>query len=120
VEDGTDVDGVRGEPVAIPSEDAPRRHAAELVAALRAERDQTNAFIRTLTLADFRRTARNQVFGALTVMQWLRSFYRHDRQHAAQIAGRKSDYEPNFAGGRKPNQRRQRIEDVARRRASAP
>ena len=111
------VDDVQGEPVAIPIEDAPAHSVAELVAALRAERDSTVAFIRSLGLADFSRRASTRVFGELTVMQWLRSFYRHDRQHAAQIAGRQSDYIPNFANGREPNQRTMRIDAVARRPA---
>jgi hypothetical protein len=47
------------------------------------------------------------------VLQWLRSFYRHDRQHCAQIQGRKSDYQPNFAG-KEPNQRRMRLERIGK------
>jgi hypothetical protein len=58
------------------------------------------------------------MFGSLTVLQWLRSFYRHDRQHSAQIAGRKSDYQPNFRG-KEPNQRKARLELVAKRRDRA-
>ena len=54
------------------------------------------------------------MFGSLTVLQWLRSFYRHDRQHGAQILGRKSDYQPNFKTS-EPNQRKMRLEEVARR-----
>ena len=57
------------------------------------------------------------MFGSLTVLQWLRSFYRHDRQHGAQIEGRVSDYQPNFKG-KEPNQRLARIELVARRESS--
>ncbi|PZC49465.1 MAG: DinB superfamily protein [Chloroflexi bacterium] len=113
-DDGAAVDGLRGEPVAIPIEDAAAHSVAALTAALRAERDQTNHFIRSLPLPHFERRARTQVFGELTVMQWLRSFYRHDRQHAAQIAGRRSDYVPHFRGGREPNQRQMRI-DATRR-----
>ena len=56
------------------------------------------------------------MFGQLTVLQWVRSFYRHDRQHAAQVQGRKSDYQPNFKT-KEPNQRQARLDLVARRRA---
>ena len=114
-EDGVDVTGVRGDPVAIPIEDAPRRSVRELLDALITERAATNEFIASLSLDDFRRTAANPAFGQLTVMQWLRSFYRHDRQHTAQIEGRQSDYKPNFQSGVEPNQRRMRIEQVAAR-----
>jgi hypothetical protein len=70
--------------------------------------------IDAIRLEDFERTAVSPIFGQLTVMQWLRSFYRHDRQHTAQIQGRKSDYQPNFKT-KEPNQRQARIDLVARR-----
>ena len=87
---------------------------AELVDALVQERAGTVDFISGLSLADFQRTAVSPAFGELTVMQWLRSFYRHDRQHGAQIQGRQSDYQPNFTG-KEPNQRQTRIDVVAAR-----
>jgi hypothetical protein len=46
------------------------------------------------------------MFGSLTVMQWLRSYYRHDRMHRDQMAGREPEYKPRFAGGQEPDQRR--------------
>jgi hypothetical protein len=46
------------------------------------------------------------MFGELTVLQWLRSFYRHDRMHTDQIAGRDPEYKPRFVGGQEPDQRR--------------
>ena len=116
-EDGVDVAGVRGDPVDIPIEDAPDHSVRELLDALIVERVATNEFIAGLSLEQFQRTASNPAFGQLTVMQWLRSFYRHDRQHTAQIEGRRSDYQPNFQSGVEPNQRRMRIEQVARRAA---
>ena len=112
-EDGADVTGVRGEPVDIPIEDAPEHGVRELLDALIAERAATERFIGGLSLDQFHRTAATRAFGELTVMQWLRSFYRHDRQHAAQIEGRVSDYQPNFRDGVEPNQRRMRIEQAA-------
>lgn len=115
---GADVTDVRAQPVAIPIEDAPAHSVAVLVDALKQERSITLDFIRALTLADFTRTAKNAAFGELTVMQWLRSFYRHDRQHTAQIQGRRSDYAPSFQDGKEPDQRRQRIA-LVRRRAAA-
>lgn len=118
-QDGTDVAGVRGAAVAIPIEDAPQHSVRELLDELIRERAQTEEFIRSLTLDQFHRTASTPAFGKLTVMQWLRSFYRHDRQHGAQIEGRQSDYKPNFQSGIEPNQRTMRIEQVAQRRAAA-
>ena len=107
-------------PVAIPVEDAPGHRVAELVEALIAERARTVTFIAGIPLAGFAQTARTVAFGELTVMQWLRSFYRHDRQHGAQIEGRASEYQPNFAGGVEPNQRRMRMDLVRQRRPGPP
>jgi len=113
-EDGVDLRGVRGEPVAIPIELANSHPVSELVHALEIERAYTLGLIDGLPLEAFDRTAVSPMFGSLTVLQWLRSFYRHDRQHGAQILGRKSDYQPNFKTS-EPNQRKMRLDEVARR-----
>lgn len=113
-EDNPGLAGTLSEPVAIPIEKANSHTIDELVDCLVAERRYTLGLIDAIRLDDFERTAVSPVFGQLTVMQWLRSFYRHDRQHGAQIQGRKSDYQPNFKT-KEPNQRKARIELVARR-----
>lgn len=113
---GADVTGVRGAPVAIPIEDAPQHSVRTLLDELIVERAATNEFIASLSLSDFHCTARTEAFGELTVMQWLRSFYRHDRQHTAQIEGRQSDYRPSYQSGVEPNQRQMRIDRVSQQR----
>jgi len=113
-EDNPVVSGQLTEPVDIPVEKANGSSVEELLHALALERAYTFGLIDGMRLEDFDRKATSEVFGTLTVLQWLRSFYRHDRQHAAQIQGRQSDYRPNFAGN-EPNQRRARLEAVARR-----
>ena len=105
-EDNPDVSGVRGEQVAIPLEQANQHQISELVAELRSQRARTSAFIGQLRPEQLERTATQAMFGTLTVLQWLRSYYRHDRMHQAQIAGRESTFKPQFAGGREPDQRR--------------
>jgi hypothetical protein len=45
------------------------------------------------------------MFGTLTVMQWLRSYYRHDRMHYDQVRGAEPTYKPRFTGA-EPDQRR--------------
>lgn len=115
-EDNPTLGGSIMAPVAIPIEDANNHTIAELVDALERERLYTLGIIDAIRLEDFERTAVSPMFGQLTVMQWLRSFYRHDRQHTAQIQGRKSDYQPNFKI-QEPNQRKARLELVARREA---
>ena len=116
-EDNPSISGVLSEPVAIPVEEANTHTIDELLSALEIERAYTLGLIDGIRLEDFDRTATSPVFGTLTVLQWLRSFYRHDRQHGAQIQGRKSDYQPSFKDGKEPNQRKARLEQVARRRA---
>ncbi len=115
-EDNPDLRTVTAEPVAIPVEAANGHTVDEMLRALELERAYTLGLIDGIALDGFDRVATSPVFGTLTVLQWLRSFYRHDRQHGAQIAGRQSDYKPNFKGP-EPNQRKMRIEAVQRRRA---
>jgi len=111
VEDGALVDGVRGERVAIPLEEADRHTVGEHTAEMRRQREKTIAVIAAMSPEDFDRRASNSLFGSLTVMQWLRSYYRHDRMHVDQVSGQEPTYRPRFAGGVEPDQRRaQRIQ----------
>lgn len=111
-EDGADLTGVRGTPVAIPIERANAHSVSELLDALAAERRQTLELIASLTPEQFDRRASQSMFGSLTVLQWLRSFYRHDRMHTDQIAGREPTYKPRFLSGREPDQRRHLMRDA--------
>ncbi len=105
-EDGADVSSVRGDRVEIPLTAAGGRTVAELTAQLRAERERTLALIASMSPEQFDRTASQPMFGRLTAMQWLRSYYRHDRMHRDQIAGREPQYKPRFVAGGEPDQRR--------------
>jgi DinB superfamily len=105
-EDGANVDGVRGERVAIPLEGASAHTVAEHTAEMRHQREKTLAVIASLNPEDFERRASNALFGSLTVMQWLRSYYRHDRMHVDQLSGHQPEYKPRFASGAEPDQRR--------------
>ncbi len=109
-EDSPDVTGVRGEQVAIPLEEAHQHPVSDLVAEMRRQRELTQSLIDGLTPEQYDRTATQPIFGTLTVMQWLRSYYRHDRMHQAQIAGREANYVPRFSGGSEPDQRRTRLQ----------
>lgn len=113
--DNPDLTGISGEPVEVPIQDANGQSVETMLRILEVQRSYTNGLIDGLSLEAFDRTATSPAFGTLTVLQWLRSFYRHDRQHAAQVAGRQSDYKPNFKGnGKEPNQRQARIDLVAK------
>ena len=105
-EDGADLDGVRGEPPAIPLEQANEHSVGEHVGEMRNQRAKTLALIGALHPDDFERRASQRMFGSLTVMQWLRSYYRHDRMHYDQVRGVEPEYKPRFAGGKEPDQRR--------------
>jgi hypothetical protein len=105
-EDGADLSRVRGERPAIRLTEAGGSSVEELIAQLRGERARTLTLIASMTPAQFERRASQPMFGSLTVMQWLRSYYRHDRMHRDQIAGRDPAYKPKFVGGAEPDQRR--------------
>jgi hypothetical protein len=107
-DDDPDVSNVRGERPAIALTAAHEHTIADLTAQLRRERATTLQLIAKITPDQYERTASQPMFGRLTVMQWLRSYYRHDRMHCDQMAGRDPDYKPKFAGGREPDQRRER------------
>ena len=116
-EDNPDTASVAVEPVAIPVERANGHTVPEPPRALELERAYPLGLIDGIPLAAFDRTATSPAFGTLTVLQWLRSFYRHDRQHTPQIQGRQSDYRPSFVG-KEPNQRKARLERIARQEAT--
>ena len=106
VEDAPDVtEGTTSDPVAVPHAEA---HSADIpthVTELKQQRDRTLEIIAAIPLEGYERTASTRIFGELTVLQWLRSYYRHDRMHAAQIQGRQSDYVPRWADGQGEPQR---------------
>ncbi|MGI8553328.1 MAG: DinB family protein [Dehalococcoidia bacterium] len=104
-DDDPDLSTVAIEPVAIPIAAANGHALQELLDAMAAERLRTRALIDGLRPEDYDRTGRQPMFGRLTVLQWLRSFYRHDRMHRDQIAGRDPEYKPRFVNGVEPDQR---------------
>ena len=98
-------EGTVRDPVAFSLEDAHSASISDHVAELVRQRDRTTDLVTGISPRDYERPARSRAFGELTVMQWLRSYYRHDRMHQAQISGRQSDYTPKFLEG-EPDQRR--------------
>jgi hypothetical protein len=105
-EDGANLDSVRGEAPAIPLENAQEASVGQLVGEMCAQRAKTLALIESMRPEDFDRRASQRMFGELTVMQWLRSYYRHDRMHYDQVRGVETEYKPRYAGGGEPDQRR--------------
>jgi hypothetical protein len=105
-EDEPDVTRVAGERPAISMQEANSRALSDLIAELKRQREKTLQLIETLKPEQYERKASNRLFGSLTVMQWLRSYYRHDRMHIDQISGREPEYRPRWVEGMsEPNQR---------------
>lgn len=107
-EDCPDLDGVFGERPAIPLEEADSHTLTEHLAEMRRQRQITMELVKSIKPGELERTARNSIFGELTVLQWLRSYYRHDRMHYDQLRGEEPAYRPRYAGGSEPDQRRPR------------
>jgi hypothetical protein len=107
-EDNADLTDARadGSEVEIPLERANAHPLPDHLAALRRARERTLALLRGLPPEAYDRSGTHPLFGTLTVLQWARSYYRHDRMHLDQIAGREPEYRPRYAGGREPDQRR--------------
>jgi hypothetical protein len=110
-EDGARLDGVAGEPVAIPLERANHHSVSEHVAEMRRQREKTLAVMELMRPEDYDRKATSAIFGTLTVLQWLRSYYRHDRMHYDQVRGEEPSYKPRFRSGNEPDQRRPAAKD---------
>ena len=104
-EDGASLDGLIGPRPGIPLEQANDNTAAQHIAELRRQREITLQLVGSLQPEDYERRARHQMFGELTVLQWLRSYYRHDRMHYDQVRGVEPEYKPRFVG-KEPDQRR--------------
>ncbi len=105
VEHNPDLTGTASDPVAYPLAAAHDATVEQHVAELRTQRERTLEVIAGIAPEDYERTATQQIFGELTVMQWLRSYYRHDRMHSDQVGGRDPAYKPRFTNG-EPDQRR--------------
>jgi uncharacterized damage-inducible protein DinB len=110
-EDGARLDGIVGEAVAIPLERAKLHSVSEHVAEMRRQREETLAVMARMRPEDYDRTATSQIFGTLTLLQWLRSYYRHDRMHCDQVRGEEPSYKPRFRSGSEPDQRRPAARD---------
>lgn len=104
--DGVSLTGIAGEPVAVALTEAHEQTNDILIQQLIDQRARTLALLRSLKPGQFGHSGMQVSFGTLTVLQWARSYYRHDRMHTDQIAGRDPGYKPRFAGGVEPGRRR--------------
>ena len=72
------------------------RPLPELVAGITTAREETLAIVGGLSDADWNKKGANTPFGDLTVGQYLKSLYRHDRMHIDQISGREPSFKPRL------------------------
>ena len=79
--------------------EAQARPLADLLRELASTRSDTLAAIDGLTDDDLGRTGKHLLFGEMSVLQMLRSLYRHDRMHMDQMAGREVSFTPRTPGG---------------------
>jgi uncharacterized damage-inducible protein DinB len=79
--------------------EAESRSVAELLQELASARADTLAAIEGLTDDELKRRGKHLLFGEMSVLQMLRSLYRHDRMHMDQMAGREASFRPGGPGG---------------------
>jgi hypothetical protein len=74
---------------------------AELLQRLEAERQQTLRFIAETADEELERKGLNTPFGDMTVIQFMRSLYRHDLMHVDELTQQESRYNVVTKDGRK-------------------
>lgn len=79
--------------------EAETRSVADLLQELASARGDTLAAIEGLTDDELRRRGKHALFGEMSVLQMLRSLYRHDRMHMDQMAGREASFRLRRPGG---------------------
>lgn len=77
--------------------EARQRPLADLLADAAAARQETIALVASLSEGHWDHRGANTPFGDLTVGQFLRSLYRHDRMHIDQISGREPSFKPRVS-----------------------
>jgi uncharacterized damage-inducible protein DinB len=79
-------------------DEASTRPVADLLGELASARSDTLAAINGLTEEELGRKGKHLLFGEMSVLQMLRSLYRHERMHIDQMAGRETSFTPRVPG----------------------
>ena len=98
-EPGAEVGPPPPNPEAYP--EAQTRSLDDILVGLASARKDTIAAIEGLSADELQRRGKHLLFGEMSVLQMLRSLYRHDRMHMDQIAGREPTFRPGTPGGPK-------------------
>jgi uncharacterized damage-inducible protein DinB len=96
-ESGSEVGPPSPNPPAYPAAEA--RSVDDLLQELASARADTLAAIEGLTDDELKRRGKHLLFGEMSVLQMLRSLYRHDRMHMDQMAGREGSFRAGGPGG---------------------
>ena len=96
-EPGSEVGPPPPNPEAYP--EAQTRSLDDVLLELATARSDTLAAIEGLTTEELQQRGRHLLFGEMSVLQMLRTLYRHDRMHMDQIAGRETSFRPDASGG---------------------
>jgi len=96
-EPGCEVGPPSPNPPAYP--EAETRSVADLLQELASARADSLAAIEGLSDDELKRRGKHLLFGEMSVLQMLRSLYRHDRMHIDQMAGREASFRPGAPGG---------------------
>ena len=94
---GSQVGPTEGNPEAYP--EAQAGSLDDVLQGLAAARSDTLAAIEGLTAEELQRKGNHLLFGEMSVLQMLRTLYRHDRMHMDQIGGREPSFRPRAPGG---------------------
>ena len=98
-EPGAEVGPPPPNPEAYP--EAQTRSLGDILGELASARKDTVAAIEGLSADELQRRGKHLLFGEMSVLQMLRSLYRHDRMHMDQIAGREPSFKPGGPSGPK-------------------
>ena len=96
-EPGAEVGPPPPNPEAYP--EAQTRSLGDILGEPASARKDTVAAIEGLSAEELQRRGKHLLFGEMSVLQMLRSLYRHDRMHMDQIAGREPSFKSGSPGG---------------------
>ncbi len=96
-EPGSEVGPISPNPPGYPEVES--RSLADLLGDLASARADTLAAIEGLSEDELKRRGKHLLFGEMSVLQMLRTIYRHDRMHMDQMAGREPSFRPTTLGG---------------------
>lgn len=100
-EDYPELDAVPGMDIRYQAEQAHHQTLARWLELLGEERQKTIDLLPSIPGDRWQRQGHSALFGDMSVLQIVRAFYRHDRMHTEQVAGRPSSFAPRTVDGQR-------------------